>query len=873
MFELLAPAGSREALIAAVESGANAVYLAGNMFGARAYADNFDEEGMREAIRFAHLRHVSVHVTVNTIIDDNELPALKKYLRFLYEAGADAVLVQDLGVARLVRETVPELPMHASTQMTVHNLDGVRALEELGFSRVVLSRELTLEAIRHICREARAEIEVFVHGALCVCYSGQCLMSSMIGGRSGNRGRCAQPCRLPYTLVDERDNDLLGNSAGKYLLSPRDLNTAELLPELLDAGISSLKIEGRMKRPEYVSIAVGCYRRAIDSYLAERFNVPEADKKALAQIFNRDFTTAYLEKKQGRNMMSDKRPNNRGLMLGRVQAFDAAAHEVLIKLATDLQAGDQVDFWVKVGGRVTATVKELQLCKVQMKNSKNSKNNKNKDSQSKKTSALGINKQDMIPVTSAQAGDVVAFAVDGRVFAGDRAFKVYDSAMMEQAKEMYASGAPIRRVPVDVVVKAAVGQPLSIRMQDADGNVAEAETEFIGQEAMKRPLDETAVAKQIRRLGTSIFELAELKTEITGQVMVPISEINEARRKCVEALETERLAKYAAHARELSQQAKAAVAEGIENIQAQVAERNPPAKKITGVIAIVDTLDKLTAALAGGATCIVYGGESCQHEAFTPDLYAQAIRLAHTQGAQLWVNTPRIIRDAELEAFHKTLVQVEELGADGVCVHNIGSLYAARHFTHLPIEAEYSLISYNESTLEHLQELGASRAVLSTELNMTQVEKLAAESPIPLSCMVEGNLELMVSEYCCTGSFLGGLDSGRCSAPCVNSGKQFFLKDRKNVNFPLVMDQYCHMHLLNANRLSMLPHAMKFRSLGIAALRIDGRYMQAGELKKTVRNYLKYMQYKHELDEAERAEAERLEGPHITRGHYFRGVL
>ena len=177
------------------------------MFGARAYADNFDEEGLKEAIHFAHMRNVHVHVTVNTIVDDNELPGLKQYLRFLYEAGADAVLVQDLGAARIVREVVPELPMHASTQMTVHNLDGVRALEDLGFSRVVLSRELSLEAIRHICSEAKAEIEVFVHGALCVCYSGQCLMSSMIGGRSGNRGRCAQPCRLPYTLVDESDND------------------------------------------------------------------------------------------------------------------------------------------------------------------------------------------------------------------------------------------------------------------------------------------------------------------------------------------------------------------------------------------------------------------------------------------------------------------------------------------------------------------------------------------------------------------------------------------------------------------------------------------------------------------------------------------
>ena len=191
MVELLAPAGSKEALIAAIESGANAIYLAGNMFGARAYADNFDEEGMREAIRIAHLRNVLINVTVNTLVDDQELPQLAEYLRFLYEAGADAILVQDLGVAKLARELVPDLPLHASTQMTVHNLDGVLALEKMGFTRVVLSREVSLETIKHIIANCKVEIEVFIHGALCVCYSGQCLMSSMIGGRSGNRGRCA----------------------------------------------------------------------------------------------------------------------------------------------------------------------------------------------------------------------------------------------------------------------------------------------------------------------------------------------------------------------------------------------------------------------------------------------------------------------------------------------------------------------------------------------------------------------------------------------------------------------------------------------------------------------------------------------------------
>ena len=365
MVELLAPAGSMEALIAAVESGANAVYLAGNAFGARAYANNFDEAALKQAINFAHLRGVLINVTVNTIVDDEEIPALKKYLKFLAAAGADAVLVQDLGVAKIAQETVPLLPMHASTQMTVHNLAGVLALAKLGFTRVVLSRELSLKESRYICQNSPVEIEVFMHGALCVCYSGQCLMSSMIGGRSGNRGRCAQPCRLPYTLATAANDDVLAGKAGQYLLSPRDLNTIDVLPELIAAGVASLKIEGRKKRPEYVATVVSTYRQAIDTYYTDNgYQVTVEERNNLAQIFNRDFTTAYLCNRPGKTMMSDRRPNNRGLLIGRVQAYDWDKRLVTVKLSGSLSIGDQVDFWVKVGGRVTATIQTMTDAKV-----------------------------------------------------------------------------------------------------------------------------------------------------------------------------------------------------------------------------------------------------------------------------------------------------------------------------------------------------------------------------------------------------------------------------------------------------------------------------------------------------------------------------
>ena len=358
--ELLAPAGSWEALEAAVNAGADAVYMGGKAFGARQYASNFDREEMQKAVYFAHMHRVRLYITVNTLVDDSELGELADYLLFLSNVGIDGIIVQDLGVIRLARQIVPDLPLHASTQMTVTNSEGVKLAAEAGMERVVLARELSLEEINTICHGTDTEIEVFIHGALCVCYSGQCLMSSLIGGRSGNRGRCAQPCRLPYKLVNEAGEDLLsGKDAGQYLLSPKDLNTLDILPQLIEAGVTSYKIEGRMKRPEYVAVVVDAYRRAIDSYLGGDYQVPEEDFANIEQIFNRDFTTAYLLERPGREMMSDRRPNNRGVLVGRVVKLDKAANKATLKLDKELHLDDGLEFWVSVGGRVGTTVTSL----------------------------------------------------------------------------------------------------------------------------------------------------------------------------------------------------------------------------------------------------------------------------------------------------------------------------------------------------------------------------------------------------------------------------------------------------------------------------------------------------------------------------------
>ena len=827
MVELLAPAGSREALVAAVENGANAIYLAGNAFGARAYASNFDREALREAIHFAHLRKVAIHVTVNTIVADEEMGPLRDYLRFLYEAGADAVLVQDLGVARVAHETVPDLPLHASTQMSVSSLEGVRALAELGFTRVVLARELSLKEIRHICAHAPVEIETFMHGALCVCYSGQCLMSSMIGGRSGNRGRCAQPCRLPYTLVDEKGQDVLGDKAGSYLLSPRDLSTIDVIPDLIEAGVSSLKIEGRMKRPEYVATVVRTYREAIDTYYAGKgYAVTQEERDDLAQIFNRDFTTAYLEGRPGKAMMSDRRPNNRGLLIGRVTAYDWDARIVTVKLSGRLGLGDQVDFWVKVGGRVTATISSLRDAKGR-------------------------------EVEEGQAGDTVSFAIPSAVRDHDRVFKVYDARLMERAKETYASGAPVRRIPVAIAVRAAVGEPLTVTLCDAEGHRGEGRTDFIGESARKRPLSEEIIHKQVSRLGTSVYEMKSLHCDIAGEVMVPMSEINEARRKAVEALDALRLKEI--EAREHRPEPK---------FTDRIARPTP--KKARFLVA-VDTLGKAEAALAAGADGILFGGESYEHRVIAPEEYERAWQMAREAGARIDFNTPRIVHDGQQKHVERLLAAFAAFPPDAVHVHNIAMLALVRRLTDFAIHADYSLISYNKQTLAFLKDYGASSATLSPELTAKEIRQLAKESPLPLTCIVHGRLELMVSNYCVTGSFLGGCGEGPCTQPCTRG--HFALKDRKDALFPLAMDQFCHMHVLNSKVLSMMPHAMKFRAAGIETMQIEAKAMGEKEIAAIVKAYRKAMAFPEEPDEAQLSWIHEQEGKDITRGHYFRGVL
>ncbi len=480
--ELLAPAGSMEALVAAVENGADAVYLGARAFSARGYASNFSEKELEEAIDYAHLRGVKVYVTVNILLKEREVENALKLLSCLREMGADAVIVQDLGLISLAGKYLPDLPLHASTQMTLHNSEGVKFVKKLGIKRVVLSRESSLEEIKRIKEKTGTEIEVFIHGALCISYSGQCLLSSLIGGRSGNRGYCAQPCRKKYRLYCEGKQI---QTSGSYLLSPKDLNTTSGLGALIEAGIESLKIEGRMKRPEYVAGVVRIYRRLIDRYIENPagYSVSEEEQETLTQLFNRGFTQGYFFENPRWELMSRENPHNRGIPAGTVVGYDRLSSRIRVKLSRPLRLGDGI----------------------MVENAETRPEDKGKIISSMYTGKG--------PVYSAGKGDIIEIPFDSRAPSGSTVYRTHDKKLMDSLKKESESGSLRPKIPVSVTSTIASGRPVRLEIKDRDSNIVTIESEYLVETAEKQPTSKVQIEKQLSKLGNTLFEAAELTCE------------------------------------------------------------------------------------------------------------------------------------------------------------------------------------------------------------------------------------------------------------------------------------------------------------------------------------------------------------------------
>ncbi|MBQ2929609.1 MAG: U32 family peptidase [Clostridia bacterium] len=484
--ENLAPAGNREALDRAVAAGADAVYLGYAAFSARAGAGNFDEEALREAVHFAHLHHVHVHVTVNTLIKDGELSGVMEVLRLLNEVRVDAVLVQDLGVMHLARTCFPDLPIHASTQMALHNAAGVEFVKRHGLTRAVLARECSLVEIRKAA-DVGIEIEVFGHGAQCVAVSGQCLFSSMIGGRSGNRGRCAQPCRLPYSYR--------GKTAA--WLSPRDVCMRDYLPDLVKAGACSVKLEGRLKRPEYVATIAASYRKGIDLLEQNAFRpADDAEREGLTQIFSRGgFMNGYAMGAQDAGVIYPDRVNHGGVPIGTIEAI--AGGMARLKLTRDLNDGDG-----------------LQI--------RNDRGDHEMIYAGHDTPAGGI--------------AVLRLRPDMKVRAGDTVHRLTSSAQLEAARAM-----TIPAIPCDMTLVALPGEPLTLTATDGTSTVTV--TGDVVSAAQKRAMTEDDAKKSLAKMGDTPFELRDC-TVFTDNAFVPVSALNAIRRDALMALENQRAADF-----------------------------------------------------------------------------------------------------------------------------------------------------------------------------------------------------------------------------------------------------------------------------------------------------------------------------------------
>ena len=809
IMELLAPAGTMENFMAALESGADAIYLGGKVFNARAHAANFGIDELREAVRLAHILDVSVYVTVNILIGDTELKDLEQYIKDLNSIGVDAIIAQDLAVAEIAKRVAPNIHLHGSTQMTAATLDAVRFYESLGFTRVVLARELSLKEIQHICKHCKAEIEVFVHGALCVCYSGQCLMSSFIGGRSGNRGACAQPCRLPYELLDSKGESVLPKHEA-YLLSPKDLNYSEHMNELVAAGVTSFKVEGRMKKVSYVRQVIGTYREILDEA-----SIHENQRKALASGFNRGFSTAYLEDMVGRQMMTVVAPNHQGKPIG--ESYTKKG-EVYLSLTEPIEQGSLVKILQSNGSVTYYTVDDEWTC---------------------------------VSDTLYKGRPAEGLAV-GQLYLASTPKNTKTRGLQEFTRKY------------DMSVYLSVGSNGETNYTELtaildSGLSVTVTNEYVPAIANKVPTSLEKVTEQLGRLGNTLFRLSYVDIP-DGPYMWPASVLNALRRDAVTALETALITHHVE-----SWQALQVTGDVDYDFKAQHELSYDTCPMIS---ARVDEIEGVKAAISGGAQKIVFGGDRLSRTPYALSIYDEVARLCAQSDVICTFATPRVVKDDEVEAYKHTLEAIVQAHPDSISIHVTQALLWLRELGYTgAIEADTGLNIFNTPTLHFWEQLHISCVNPSQELTLKQITELAKHSHVPIETMVHGYTEMMISEYCAIASFVGTGSKVNCPMPCVK--ESYSLKDRKGEIFPIRTDPYCRMHIMNSHEMDMRAYVPMLLQKGISILRVDGRHMKPSYVKDIVSQYVGIATGTMEAP-PKKIDSQ---GESITRGHYFRGIL
>ena len=796
--ELLAPAGNYECLRAAVANGADAVYFGLNSgFNARARAENFSLEELPGVIQFLHRYGVRGYVTLNTLIFTEELQQFAETLAALSDAGTDAVLLQDVGVACLAREICPELPVHASTQMTLTSAETIRLAEEIGAQRVVLARELSISEIKDIATNTDMPLEVFVHGALCVAYSGQCLTSESLGGRSANRGQCAQACRLPYEVICDGEYVDLGNQ--KYLLSPQDLAGFALVPELLAAGVTSLKIEGRLKAPEYVASITRSYRQAIDSAVSGQpvaFEPKQIEEMELT--FSRGFSPGWLNGCDHKMLVAATSSAKRGVVLGQICGI--SQERIAVELTASVKRGHGVAF------------------------------DSSTDAASQGARVYEVFHQGRSLTESVNHGVVeLTFGRDAidfkQIEIGSQVWKTDDPQVTRRLRKSFQTNNLQRQQPISIEVIAYVGEPLRVTATLQSGLSCHVTTEIELAEAKRHPLTHKVLEEQFGRLGGTPFLLSGIEAKITGNPMAPFSVLGSLRKKLITALEDLVVSRPS---RQRTIDVTSAAQKIVSTVSSKTSSEQSSSIEPT-LHVMVRTLKQLKGVLHLGEKNLLADFSDIRQ-------YREAVEMAKQDNARLFIATPRIQKPSEMGIF-KSLAKSDPAG---VLVRNFSGLGYFRD-NGIPVAADFSFNATNPLTVDFFEKQGVERIAVSYDCNREQLVHLtSAVAGNLLEVVIHQHMPMFHMEHCVFCSVLSpGTDKTNCGRPCDDHVVQ--LRDRIAVDHLLTADVGCRNTLFNAVPQSGAEVVRQLINGGVKHFRIEMLNQSEEEMTDILETYRKLL--------------------------------
>ena len=783
MFELLSPAGSMESLKAGIQNGADAIYLGGSSFGARAAATNFDNDELIEAVKYAKLRDVNIFVTVNTSIKETEIEDLISYTDFLYKIGVDAIILSDIGIAEVLRKRYPNMELHASTQISAHSLNDVLELKQVGFDRVVIARELGIEEIKEICDNVDIDIEVLIHGAICVSYSGQCLMSSMLGDRSGNRGRCAQPCRQSYKLINKTTGKII-NVNGNYLLSPKDLCSIENIEKILDTGVKSLKIEGRMKRPEYVAVVTSRYRKAIDNYINNKITT---DKKTLKEdleaIFNRKFTSGYLMSKNGSDIINLDKPNNVGVKVGEVLSFNLKKNKLKIKLSGKLSKGDGINLG---GGNIGRIIKDGEI------------------------------------LDRGVAGDIVEIDFIKNIKPKTPVYKTSDKQLVDNANKSFKEGIENKKINLKCEIFIKVGYKIKFNLENI-----EIFSDEIIEKANNKEAEIDKIIERLSKTGGTPYNFIFNNIFVDKNAFIPVSVLNNLRRKAIEKYEEYRLDFSAKR-----------IIYPYDNYSYLKGE-----KVFNGKITLkVHNNSQLDTIL-----------ENPNISEFVKEIYTEDFTLLEkyyskfkTLGINIIYSALGVIRNEEYYVLEKYLSKINSDIFNKVQISTWGSKnffkskFGTKKFN---IDTYFNI--YNSYSLKFFEKyFDAEDITISQEINKFEIKNLldkSKERNSNVDMIIYGHTRSMLTEYCAMGVLTKDCHKDRRCSECARS--DYILKDNENREFRLFQDIFCRTEIRNHLTLDLRENIKEIFELGIDRVRLDFTYENSDMVYSILKECINFLKY------------------------------